>query len=214
MSRIEAMRKKQLESAPGQASPPATPEKATWSCGCGCMNAGPVCTKCGKRPAPPPSLAIPGKKKPDVVRVEQVAATCGHLVPFEVFPDKQDKFRAGRRDKITGRKCGPCRHADHEALVAQQQAGKTPKPKKVKPEYQTYPDGGRLPHGSSFFPAPTYDATTRTWSGGLKIGLMSADGPHFHDSASGVMGLFKVLDMAYRRWLKDNPEVKNDESNS
>ncbi len=189
MSRIEAMRKKQQESAPGQSPPePAARIAAGMEREIQTINA--------KNAA---------KKKPEVVRVEQVAATCGHLVPFEVFPDKQDKFRAGRREKITGRKCGPCRHADHEALVAQQQAGKTPKPKKVKPEYQDYPDGGRLPHGSSFFPAPTYDATTRTWSGGLKIGLMGADGPHFHDSASGVMGLFKVLDMRYRKWLKDNP---------
>ncbi len=207
MSRIEAMRKKQLESAPGQSPPPPPPEKASWSCDCGYMNAGPVCTKCGKRPAPPPTLAIPGKKKPEVVRVEQVAATCGHLVPFEVFPDKQDKFRAGRREKITGRKCGPCRHADHEALVAQQQAGKIQKPKKVKPEYQSYPDGGRLPDGSSFWPAPTYSAATKTWHGGLKIGPQHEDGPQFHDCASGVFGLFKVLDMQYRKWLKENPRL-------
>ena len=49
------------------------------------------------------------KVKPPVVGTEQVAARCGHAVPFELFDPRRDKYRDDRRKKLTDRDCSACR---------------------------------------------------------------------------------------------------------
>ena len=60
------------------------------------------------------------KRTPSVVGMESVKALCGHEVPFQVFADKQDKFREQRRLKAPKSKCKECRLKDHEDHVAEQ----------------------------------------------------------------------------------------------
>ena len=60
------------------------------------------------------------KVKPPVVGVEQVTAKCGHVVPFELFDLKQDKFRNDRRKNLTDRDCTACRAKAHEEKQAWQ----------------------------------------------------------------------------------------------
>ena len=42
-------------------------------------------------------------------RFEDVVARCGHVEKFGLLPDGKDRFREGRRKKVTGRDCKACR---------------------------------------------------------------------------------------------------------
>src|SRR4051794_31888101 len=97
------------------------------------------------------------KPKPPVVRTEQVVCSCGHQVEFELFADKVDRFRDGRRKKLTDRPCPTCRKKAHEermakdqAAAAERQNAKPATPGKPKEREQ------RLPDGAAF--AVRYDA--------------------------------------------------------
>ena len=42
-------------------------------------------------------------------RFEDVVARCGHVEKFGLMPDGKDRFREGRRQKVTSRDCKACR---------------------------------------------------------------------------------------------------------
>ena len=77
----------------------------------------------------------PRRPKPPVVGTEQVAARCGHAVPFELFEPKKDKFRDDRRQKLTDRDCSACRvKAQAEREAAEMEAARKRRAEKPKPE--------------------------------------------------------------------------------
>ena len=66
---------------------------------------------------PPPPAQAPAKPvvhrrltpPPPIVAYEDVIASCGHPEKFGLFEDRLDKFRKGRRKKVTDRPCKACR---------------------------------------------------------------------------------------------------------
>ncbi len=151
---------------------------------------------------PPKNPQPPQKVKPPVVRTEQVSALCQHLVPFEIFPDKQDKFRDARRKKLADKACPACRKEANAAREAKERAERAANPKKPKPNGRMN-EGQRLPHGSSF--AVKYDAERKMWSGTLDIGAKLMNPVQFHAECSGVFRLLSALDRDYRRSLHNQP---------
>jgi len=157
--------------------------------------------------APKPAAGPFQKVKPPVVGVEQVTVRCGHVVPFELFDLKKDKFRNDRRKKLTDRDCSDCRIKAQEARQAADQEAarkrRLDKPKKEKPPANP---SGRLPDGSRF--DITWDAAKEQWSGTLAVpGLAS-----FTAAASGVFKLLQVLDGLYRAALAEEPDGDADPS--
>jgi hypothetical protein len=151
-----------------------------------------------KRPAPAGQPA-----KPPVVGVEKVTCACGHEAELELYPDRQDKFRAARRKNLTDRVCPPCRQKAHAELTAREQAAAAerrqarggPTPRKERP---ARPVVERLPHGSAF--AVSYDAGALKWNGKLTIPTPAGE-KVFAAEASAVFKLLSALDTQYREWL-------------
>jgi hypothetical protein len=166
-------------------------------------------------PAPAPSTPGPAaprpapfqKVKPPVVGIEQVTVQCGHVVPFELFDLKKDKFRADRRKKLTDRACTACRvKAQEEKQAAEMEEARkrrleNPKPKKQWPPPRTE---GRLPDGSRFDVA--WDAAKGEWSGTLTVPTLAP----FTAAAPGVFKLLQVLDGMYRATLPAGAELTGD----
>jgi hypothetical protein len=148
--------------------------------------------------------AGPGRQpKPLVVGVEKVTCACGHEAELELYPDRQDKFRAARRANLASRVCPPCRQKAHAELTAREQAQAAerrkarggPTPRK---ERAARPAAERLPDGSAF--AVAYDARAAKWSGTLTV--PTADGRQvFEGEAGAVFKLLSALDGMYRAWL-------------
>src|SRR5688572_19732538 len=61
------------------------------------------------RPATPTPGRRPDRPYIPFVRFEDVVARCGHAEQFGIMPDGKDRFREGRRKKVTGRDCKACR---------------------------------------------------------------------------------------------------------
>ncbi len=136
----------------------------------------------------------PAKGKPPVARVEQVAAKCGHPVPFDVYPDGKDKFREQRRQHVAGRDCPECRQQAHEArTVAEQAAARERRAGRAKQEAQVK---DRLPHGARF--DVIYDAQAERWTGTLTVPTAGAEPAVFTASAGGVFRLLRELDRVFR----------------
>jgi hypothetical protein len=148
----------------------------------------------------PKGRATQKQPPPPFVRFEKVVALCGHQVDFGLFEDRKDKYREGRRQKVTGRPCPACRQQAHEARREQEQAaGRLRRAAKARQQRQTAPQPGeqaqgRLPDGSRF--AVVYDAGKEEWSGTLTVGAET-----FTASASGVFKLLSKLDRLYRASL-------------
>jgi hypothetical protein len=144
-----------------------------------------------------------GRPKPPVVGVEKVTCACGHEADLELYPDRQDKFRAARRANLVSRVCPPCRQKAHAELTAREQAQAAerkkarggPAPREEKP---ARPVVERLPHASEF--RVTYDAQAVKWSGTLTV-TAEEGGQVFEGEASGVFRLLSLLDGMYRQWL-------------
>jgi hypothetical protein len=140
--------------------------------------------------------------KPPVVGVEKVTCACGHEAELELYPDRQDKFRAARRKNLTDRPCPPCRQKAHAELTAREQAqaaerkkaraGPPPRKAAARPVVE------RLPHGSAF--AASFDAQAVKWSGTLTV-TTPEGGQVFAGEAGGVFRLLSLLDGQYREWL-------------
>ena len=146
-----------------------------------------------KRPAP---------GKPPVVGVEKVICACGHEAELELYPDRQDKFRAARRKNLADRPCPPCRQKAHAELTAREQAQAAER-KKARGGAPARKAAGRpvierLPHGSAF--AVSYDAQAVKWSGTLTV-TKPEGGKVFEGEAGGVFRLLSALDAQYRAWL-------------
>lgn len=153
-----------------------------------------------------PSLGEAGRRyveaKPPVVCVEQVVVRCGHTVPFELFDPKKDKFRQGRRKKLTDRDCRDCREkAQQERTRAEMEAARKLRQERPKNDAPPPRAQGRLPHGSRF--DATWDAAAGKWSGALTVPAAAAEGePNtFTASAASVFGLLGALDGMYRATL-------------
>ena len=154
-------------------------------------------------PRGPKPVARPGERpKPPVVGVEKVTCACGHEADLELYPDRQDKFRAARRQNLAERPCPPCRQKAHAELTAREQAAAAerrkarggPTPRKEKAHR---PVVERLPDGSAF--AVRYDGRAERWSGTLTV--PAAAGPKvFEGQESAVFRLLSALDAQYRQW--------------
>ena len=153
---------------------------------------------------PPP----PGGEGPAAPRVEQVAARCGHAVPFELYPDGRDKWRESRRKQITDRDCPECRKKAHderqaaEMEAARQRRGAKPKAEGAPPATRN-PATGRLPDGANF--NVTYDAQAERWTGTLTVPTAGADPAVFTASAGGVFQLLRELDRLFRGGAEGGP---------
>jgi hypothetical protein len=160
----------------------------------------PGATPPGAPGKPPPAVAMPpksGKPKPPAVATEQVAAACGHAVPFELYADtKDDKFRDVRRKKLTERDCPECRAKAHAERTAAEQAAARER-RAARPEGKPGPRElkGRLPDGATF--NVTWDAAAGRWSGTLTVPGVGA----FTDSRPGLFKLNRALDDQYRATL-------------
>ena len=143
----------------------------------------------------------PQKNKPPVVKVEMVTCTCGHQAEFGWFPDKQDKFRDRRREKLMQQACPTCRQTKHAELIAKQKAEAAERRKNKIDKGRMVPrlpDGSRI--GCRYFEKPEPH-----WVGELHIpdegGVTVAK--VFSGQASGVFTLQVKLDKEYRQWLKE-----------
>jgi hypothetical protein len=164
-----------------------------------------------KRPSPSAAAPRPAagpiqKVKPPVVGVEQVTVRCGHVVPFELFDLKKDKFRDARRKKLTDRDCSACRIKAQEARqAADQEAARQRRPdNKPKKERPSANPSGRLPDGSRF--DVVYDAPKGQWAGTLTVPGLAP----LAAAASGVFKLLRILDHMYRATLPAAPEPSSD----
>src|SRR5205085_1578329 len=138
-----------------------------------------------------PKRPAPDKAKPPVVGVEKVTCACGHEADLELYPDRQDKFRAARRANLASRVCPPCRQKAHAELTAREQAqaaerrkargGPPAKKAAARPVIE------RLPDGSEF--RVTYDARAVKWSGTLTV--TAAEGGEVFEGEAGAV--FKLL---------------------
>jgi hypothetical protein len=157
--------------------------------------------------APRPADGPFQKVKPPVVGVEQVTVRCGHAVPFELFDLKKDKFRNGRRKKLTDRDCSACRiKAQEVRQAAGQEAARKRRldePKKEKPPANP---SGRLPDDSRFDVA--WDEAKGQWAGTLAVPGLAP----IAAAASGVFNLLQVLDGLYRAALAEEPDGGADPS--
>ncbi len=151
--------------------------------------------------AKPPNKAQPQKVKPPVIGTEEVHATCGHPVAFELFALKADKFRDARRAKLTDKACPACRKEAQAVKEAKERAERAERaavpPKKPKGAGRMN-ENQRLPHQSSFM--VQYDAEKKMWSGALFV-----NGVKFSGEASGVFRLLTTLDRHYRQSLWKEP---------
>ncbi len=147
------------------------------------------------------------RPKPPVVGVEKVTCACGHEADLPLYPDRQDKFRAARRQDLINRPCPACRQKAHAELTAREQAAAAerrksrggPPPRKEK---AARPPAERLPHGSAF--AVSYDAGAKKWGGTLTV--PTAEGNKaFRGEAGAVFKLLEQLDGQYREWLSRQP---------
>ena len=137
-----------------------------------------------------------------VVGVEQATARCGHAVPFELFEPKKDKFRDGRRKKLTDRDYSACRvKAQAEKGAADQEAARR---RRARRAAQPAPEKERLPHGSRFDVA--YDAGKEEWSGTLAVPGLAP----IAASASAVFKLQRRLDDLYRAAAAEKPDGGGD----
>lgn len=161
-------------------------------------------TPTGPPKSSPPKAKVvskPTKNKPPVVKVEMVTCTCGHQAEFGWFPDKQDKFRDRRREKLVQQACPTCRQTKHAALIAQQKAEAAERRKQKVDKGRMVP---RLPNGSRFT-CRYYEAPQPHWKGELHIpdGGGTTIAKVFSGEASGVFTLQVKLDKEYRQWLKE-----------
>jgi hypothetical protein len=139
--------------------------------------------------------------KPPVVGVEKVTCACGHQADLELYPDRQDKFRAARRADLVNRVCPPCRQKAHAELTAREQAAAAERRKArgaPATKAAARPVIERLPHASEFHVA--YDAQAVKWSGTLTV-TTPEGGQVFEGEAGGVFRLLSLLDGMYRAWL-------------
>jgi len=131
-----------------------------------------------------------------------VIAACGHPEKFGLFEDRLDKFRKGRRKKVTDRPCKACRERKRlevEEAIKVRKAEKKQRAEAFKAEQSRqgklpghYPE--RLPDGAKF--EVVYDTTRTQWSGTLTIGESV-----FTGSAGDVFKLLNRLDRQYRESL-------------
>jgi hypothetical protein len=140
--------------------------------------------------AQPAQKPRPGKNFGKAVRVEKVKCKCGHEVDFQIFPDKQDRFREDRRKKITDRACPPCRQAAHEELCK-----KGAKPKTDKKLY-------RLPHGSVFDIQP-FDGEKLQWTASLIVPLPDGSSKTYGPMTRG--SIHTLLIKLGKLWRDENP---------
>ena len=78
------------------------------------------------RPPASPRQRSDGRPLPPFVRYEDVTAACGHAVSFGLCEDRLDKYRAARRQKVTGRICPACREQrqqEEQEAAAHRRAG-------------------------------------------------------------------------------------------
>ena len=147
-----------------------------------------------QRPPKPP-VVKPGK--PPIVGTEDVTAACGHVVPFEIFPDKQDKFRDARRQKLAGKACRVCRDkatAEREAAQKRERDEKIARGE-IKPGKPQRISSMRLPAGS---------VKTLTWNGEEWRGVLTVpDAGEFWYVASSEKGCFYGLHDEYVKFLAD-----------
>ena len=159
---------------------------------------------------PPPPAQTPAKPvvhrrltpPPPIVAYEDVIASCGHHEKFGLFEDRLDKFRKGRRKKVTDRPCKACRERKRlevEEAIKVRKMEKKQRVEAFKAEQSQqgnppshYPE--RLPDGAKF--EVVYDATRTQWTGTLTIGENV-----FTGSAGGVFKLLNRLDRQYRESL-------------
>jgi hypothetical protein len=152
--------------------------------------------------APRPAAPSFQKVKPPVVGIEQVTVKCGHVVPFELFDLRKDKFRNDRRKKLTDRDCSACRIKAQEvrqaAEMEEARLRRLERPRKERPQAKPQ---SRLPHGARFDVA--WDAAKGQWSGTLSVPTAddAARCDVFTAAASGVFKLLQVLDGKYRATL-------------
>jgi hypothetical protein len=131
------------------------------------------------------------------VRYEDVTAACGHAVQFGLCEDRLDKYRAARRQKVTGRICPACREQrqqEEQEAAAHRRAGQGAVQPAGERKRPTQAPPGRLPDGSCF--EVRYDAAAETWSGTLTVGPS-----RFTATAGGVFRLLTLLDGQYRAAL-------------
>lgn len=151
----------------------------------------------GGRPARPPASPrqrSDGRPLPPFVRYEEVTAACGHAVQFGLCEDRLDKYRAARRQKVTGRPCPACREQrqreEQEAAARRRTEKDAARPAQQSKRPAQAPPG-RLPDGSCF--EVRYDAGAQSWSGTLTVGPS-----RFTATAGGVFRLLSLLDRQYR----------------
>ncbi len=156
----------------------------------------------------------PQKVKPPVVGTEQVTCACGHPATFELFADKQDKYRDNRRKKVTDRPCSACRQQaaqEHNARAkAEAEARRGPKQQRRALRNDQRNHQQRLPDGAGFH--VFYNAASTRWQGSLEIPDAAAEMGfrRFDNDASGVFKLLGKLDAQYREWLAaQTPPIVN-----
>jgi hypothetical protein len=149
------------------------------------------------RPKPPGGYRK-GTPPPPIVAYEDVIASCGHPEKFGLFEDRLDKYRQGRRKKVTGRPCAACRERRRLELEAEAQARQAAKQQRTSEAARSpkAPAGkGRLPDGSRF--EVIYDAARTQWSGTLTVQEKA-----FTSSAGSLFKLLNKLDRLYRQGLR------------
>lgn len=164
------------------------------------------------KPGPKPPFA---RSKPPIKEVIDVPAKCGHMVKFELFEDKKDKYREQRKAKITVKDCKECKvkaEEEKRRLYLEDQKAKGIDRKKPGWKKRVSENLGRLPHGSKFDIAP-FDARNVEWTGTLTIAswVMSPQPPVFSCSDGGLVGLVHELDKQWRAWLEVNQINKFDQ---
>jgi hypothetical protein len=141
-------------------------------------------------------------------RIEQVAAKCGHAVPFELHPDGKDKWRESRRKLLTERDCPECRQKAHEERTKlEKEAARQRRAARPKPEARVRE---RLPHGARF-DGLVWDADKGLWTGTLTVPASTPGGEPavFTASAPAVFKLLRVLDEMYRAALLAGAEPED-----
>jgi hypothetical protein len=158
--------------------------------------------RAAQQPQQQPTAAPPVEPEGSAPRTEQVAARCGHLVPFQLHPDGKDKWRESRRKLVADRDCPECRKKAHEERqAAEMEAARQRRGGKPKGESRPTKAQERLPHGSRFDQL-LWDAEKGLWSGTLMVpGPVGGEPAVFTASASGVFRLLRTLDGMYRAML-------------
>lgn len=164
-----------------------------------------------KSSQPQPTAKVNTKQEskrntPQIVKTELVTCACGHQTEFKHFPDRQDKFRDQRREKLMRQTCSACRQQAHKELIARQQAEAAER-KKIKAKQKNMEE--RLPHGARFI--MTYSEKPEpTWTGSLTIPDASGGIAEktFTATTGGVRRLEEKLSKMYREWAKEQGKGK------